>query len=230
MSTQWMKYNQRNGALERQVRAARREIGKYTKDDVMLIDKVTYSDNLAETRNNVTEVVEEIDAFIDELEDANDVAKKAKWNTEMRNLLELKANEREVKQARTTLILDNPNDVVAIFRGPAPAPGGAGVEQGEQLPAVGPPGARDAEREQMRLDREMQRDIAKVTQKRIIINEKADEIVSQMKNVSRIDNEEENVGKTFAELMSDDQIRENLRDSTSWKISLMNFPMTKTPC
>ena len=89
-----MKYNQRNGALERQVRAARREIGKYTKDDVMLIDKVTYSDNLAETRNNVTEVVEEIDAFIDELEDANDVAKKAKWITEMRNLLELKANER----------------------------------------------------------------------------------------------------------------------------------------
>jgi hypothetical protein len=81
----------------------------------------------------------------------------------------------------------------------------------------------------MRLDREMQRDIAKVTQKRIIINEKADEIVSQMKNVSRIDNEEENVGKTFAELMSDDQIRENLRDSTSWKISLMNFPMTKMP-
>jgi hypothetical protein len=60
----------------------------------MLINKVTYSDNLAETRNNVTEVVEEIDAFIDELEDANDVAKKTKWNTEMRNLLELKANER----------------------------------------------------------------------------------------------------------------------------------------
>ena len=212
-------YNQRNGGLERQVRAARREIGKYTKDDVMLIDRGTYSDNLAETRNKVTEVVEEIDAFIDELEDPSEVAKKAKWNNEMRNLLEeLKANEKEVKQSMTNLILGNPNDVEAMFRGPAAGPGGGGQVVQEQLPNVHLPG--EVGREQARLDRELQRDIAKVGQKRIIINEKADEIVSQMKDVSKIGNEEENVGKTFADLMSDDQVRENLRDSTTWKKKL----------
>ena len=211
-------YNQRNGALERQVRAARREIGNYTKEDVMLIDKVTYSDNLADTRNKITEVIEEIDAFMDELEATDDAERKTKWSNEMKNLLqEVKANEREVKQAMTDLLLDNPNDVEVIFRAAA----GAGVAQGQ----VGPlreehrPAVRDVERDQLRLDQEFQREIAKVNQKRLIINEKADEIVNLMKNVSRIGGNADD-GKTFAEVMSDDQVRENLRESMSWKKKL----------
>ena len=138
---------------------------------------------MADTRNKVTEVVEEIDAFIDELEDEEDTAKKAKWNNEMKNMLqELKANEKEVKQVMKDLLLDNPNDIEVLFRGVATGPG---VAQGQvgPLPAVHLP----AERDQLRLDQELQRDVAKVNQKRLIIIEKADEMVSLIKNISRID-------------------------------------------
>ena len=124
-------YARRNQTLERQVRGARRKIGEYTSAEVMLIDCNTFKDNLAAIRNSVNEVIEEIDAFIEELGDPADAPRKQKWSTEMRNLIaELKTNERDVKQTMTDLILRNHENAEAVAQVPVLA---HGQGQGQQL-------------------------------------------------------------------------------------------------
>ena len=100
-------YNRRQSALKRELRRARRDIGFYTKNEVTLADwhNAEFKSKLQEIRNKVTEVIDSIDVFIDEIESPEDRERKVLWETELSNITsECKENEREVKKRIVELV------------------------------------------------------------------------------------------------------------------------------
>ena len=214
-------YSTRIAALTRQVRGARRKIGEYTKNDVKLIDRDTFNGKLSDIRKCVTEVIDEVDALLEELEDPVDVDKKNLWDDTLRSLIyELKSNEKEVKQAMTRLLIDDANNAAAVRHHERPVPY-------RDFNRGGPGGAAAVARheaginlllysEHQRQEMETQKQLAKVEQKRKIINYKAEKLSRTIDDITEVD-EDNDDQKTFAELMSNDQIRENLEEGSIWR-------------
>ena len=118
-------YRETSNQLKRQLRVARRHIGSYTEEHVTALDKLTHSNTLKEINAAVVEVVNQIDIFIEELEDPEHVRQ---WEDELNSIQrETRANEVSVKQKILECLAEPEAGVLAEpveARGEARAAGG----------------------------------------------------------------------------------------------------------
>ena len=113
-------YLEKSGILLRKIRAARRDIGSYTADDVRIIDKDDIHNILSNIKETIMDAVENIKEFMDTLTALEFDERRIHWDSEIKDIQgEERSNATAVKIRMQELISSNSPETVVPDQGSA---------------------------------------------------------------------------------------------------------------